>query len=149
MGSFIICLTDKLALLQVIAFGNRQVFCVGDRFKVDKHNSWNNNSVVSPKSVESMTTKRQMKPTFSVSKTASQARENSQSNVPEHTLVSSILNYSDLIFRRNCTEEQHFRPIIEPEKLPNLSNALPNSKSIQEHHKLQHKFLNFEFLLVG
>ena len=46
-----------------------------------------------------MTTKGQMKPTCRVSLTASQAGENSQSNVPEHTIVSSIL--TDLIFRRN------------------------------------------------
>ena len=29
-----------------------QVFCVGDRLKMDKHNAWNNNSVVAPKSIE-------------------------------------------------------------------------------------------------
>ena len=46
-----------------------------------------------------MTTKGQMKPTCRVSLSVSQAGENSQSNVPEHTIVSSIL--TDLIFRRN------------------------------------------------
>ena len=46
-----------------------------------------------------MNTKEQMKQIFSLILTASQARENSQSNVPEHTIVSSIL--IDLIFRRN------------------------------------------------
>ena len=46
-----------------------------------------------------MNTKEQMKQIFSLILTASQARENSQSTVPEHTIVSSIL--IDLIFRRN------------------------------------------------
>ena len=53
---------DKLAFL--FSSVNRQVFCVGDRFK---HEAWNNNSVVAHKSVGSMTTKGQMRPTFRVS----------------------------------------------------------------------------------
>ena len=40
---------------------------------MNKHEAWNNNSVVDPKSVGSMTTKGQMKPTFMVSLMASQA----------------------------------------------------------------------------
>ena len=38
------------------------------------------------------------------------------------------------------------QPIVEPAKLLKSSNAFVNSKSIQEHHKLQHKFLIFECL---
>ena len=49
-----------------------------------------------------------MKPTFRVSLSESQAGENSQSNVPEHTIVSTGSILTDLIFRRNLSEEQHF-----------------------------------------
>ena len=48
---------DKLALLPPV---KRQVFCVRDRLKMDKHKAWNNNYVVAPKLVGSMTTKGQM-----------------------------------------------------------------------------------------
>ena len=72
------------------------VFCVWDRLKMVKHQALANTFVV-PKSVGSKTTKGQMKASCRVSLTASQARENSQSNVPKHTFVSSIL--TDLIFR--------------------------------------------------
>ena len=67
---------------------------------MDKHMAWDS-FCVAPKSVGSMTTKGQMKPTFRVSSKASpgQSGENSQSNDPEHTIVSSIL--TGLIFRRN------------------------------------------------
>ena len=41
--------TDKLVLLSSVKM---QVFCVGDRLKMNKHKAWNNNSVDSPKSVE-------------------------------------------------------------------------------------------------
>ncbi len=56
-------------------------------------------TIVAPESVGSMTKKGQMNPTSRVSVTASQARENSQTNVSEHTIVSSIL--TDLIFKRS------------------------------------------------
>ena len=87
--------------MQVFCVGDRlaQVFGVGDRLKIDKDKAWNNNSLVAPKSAGSMTAKSQMKPSFRVRLTASQDGENSQSNFPEHTSVSSIL--TDLIFRRN------------------------------------------------
>ena len=39
--------TDKLPLLRWV---KRQIFCVGDRLKMNKHNAWNNNSVVAPNS---------------------------------------------------------------------------------------------------
>ena len=73
-----------------ITIGKRQVFCVGDRLKMDKHRAWATTIVV-PTWVGSSTTKGQMKPTFRGSLTASQAGENSQINAPEHTNVSSIL----------------------------------------------------------
>ena len=97
---------DKLALLPSV---KRQTFCVGDGFKMDKHKAWNNKSVVAHKSVGSMTTKGQMKPTLRVSLTASQAGENSQSNFPEHTIVSSILK--GLTFRRNHGRRAAYRDI--------------------------------------
>jgi hypothetical protein len=59
-----------------------------------------------------MTTKGHMNPTSRVSKTTSQAGENSQScqtNGPEHTIVSSIPR--DLIFTRN-----NGRRAVSPEK---------------------------------
>jgi hypothetical protein len=56
-------------------------------------------TVVAPSSVGSMTTKGQMNPTSRVSITASQAGENSQTNGPEHTIVSRIL--TDLNFKRS------------------------------------------------
>ena len=36
-------------------------------------------------------------------------------------------------------------PNIESAKQPNSSNAFPNSKSTQYHHKLQHKLLIWNF----
>ena len=51
--------TDTLALLPLV---KRQVFCVGDRLKMDKHKAWAT-TIVAPKSVGSLTTKGQMKPT--------------------------------------------------------------------------------------
>ena len=62
-----------------------------------KHKAWET-TIVAPKSEGSMTTIGQMKPTCRVILMASRAGENSQSNVPEHMIVSSIL--TDLIFRR-------------------------------------------------
>ena len=70
--------THTLALLPLV---KRQVFCVRDRLKMDKHKAWAT-TIAAPKSVGSMTTKGQMKPTCRVSLRASQAGENSQSNVP-------------------------------------------------------------------
>ena len=56
-----------------------------------KHKAWATTIVV-PKPVGPfMTMKEQMKPTCRVSFTAPQAGENSQSNVLEQTIVSSIL----------------------------------------------------------
>ena len=80
--------THTLALLPLV---KRQVFCVGDRLKMVKRKAWATTIVV-PKPVGPfMTMKEQMKPTCRVSLTAPQAGENSQSNVLEHTIVSSIL----------------------------------------------------------
>lgn len=87
--------THTLALLLLV---KRQVFCVVGMLKMVKHKAWAT-TIVAPKLVGSMTTKGQMKPTCRVSLTASQVGENSQSNVPKHTILSSIL--TDLIFRRN------------------------------------------------
>ena len=81
-----------------ITIGKRQVFCVGDRLKMDRHKALAS-TIVTPKLVGSSTTKGWMKPTFRVSLTASHAGENSQINAPERTNVSSILTY--LTFRRN------------------------------------------------
>ena len=53
-----------------------------------KHKAWATTIVV-PKSVGSLTTKGQMKPTFRVNLTVSQAGENSQINAPEHTNVDT------------------------------------------------------------
>ena len=75
-----------------------QVFCIGDRLKMVKHQAWAIRIVV-PKSVGPMTMKGQMKTSFRVSSTASLAGDYSQSNVPEHAMDSSIL--TNLIFRRN------------------------------------------------
>ena len=66
--------THTLALLPSV---KRQVFCVGNRLKMVKHKACAITIVV-PKSVGSMTTKGQMKPTCRVSFKASQAGENSQ-----------------------------------------------------------------------
>ena len=122
-------LPHTLALLPSV---KREVFCVGDRLKMLKHKAWAT-TIIAPKLVGSMTTKGQMKPTCRVSLLASQAGENSQSNVPEHTIVSSIL--TDLIFRRNLRRRTALSgPTIESAKQPNSSNAFPNSKSTQYHH---------------
>ena len=127
-------ITDTLALLPLV---KRQVFCVGDRLKMDKHKAWAT-TIVAPKSVGSSTTKGQMKPTFRVSLTASQAGENSQINAPEHTNVSSILAY--LTFRRNQGRRTApSGPTIESAKQQTSSNEFQNSNSTQYHHKLQHK----------
>ena len=55
--------TDKLALLTSV---KRQVHCVGNRLKMDKHKAPKNNSVVAPKSVGSLSTKGQKKSTFRI-----------------------------------------------------------------------------------
>ena len=52
-----------------------------DRLKMVKHKAWATTSVM-PKLERSMTTEGQMKATFRVSLTVSQAGENSQSNAP-------------------------------------------------------------------
>ena len=99
--------THTLALLPSV---KRQVFWVGDRLKMVKHKAWAT-TIVAPKSVGSMTTKGQMKPTCRVSLTASQAGEDSQSNVPEHTIVSikcmKITNFLDM--SRNMTMHLFFQ----------------------------------------
>ena len=53
-------LIDTLALLPSV---KRQVFCEGDRLKMDKHKAWAT-TIVAPKSVGSLTTKGQMKPIY-------------------------------------------------------------------------------------
>ena len=133
-------ITHTLALLPL---AKRQVFCNVERLKMVKHQSWVTTIVV-PKSVGSMTMKGQMKPTFRVSLTESQVGEKSQRNASEHIIVSSIL--TDLIFRRNLRRRTALSgPTIESAKQPNSSNAFPNSKSTQYHHKLQHKLLIWNF----
>ena len=92
----------------------RKVFCVGDRLKMVKHKAWAT-TIVTPKLVVSMTTKGQMKPTCRVSLTASQAGEKSKSNVPEHTIVSSII--MNLIFSRDLRRRTaQLGPTIESAK---------------------------------
>ena len=133
--------TDKLALLPLV---KRQVFCVGDRLKMDKHKAWAT-TIVAPKSVGSSTTKGQMKPTFRVSLTASQAGENSQISAPEHTNVSSILTY--LTFRRNQGRRTApSGPTIESAKQPTSNNEFQNSNSTQYHPKLPTQKFNLRFL---
>ena len=120
--------THTIALLPLVT---RQVFCVGDRLKMVKHQALAT-TIVAPNSVGSMDRCR-------VSSTASPAGENSQCNVLEHTIVSSIL--TDLIFRRNLSRRTKLSgPTIESAKQLNSSNAFQNSKSTQYHHKLQHIF---------
>ena len=129
---------NRYTRTKLITIGKKAGFLVGDRLKMVKHKAWATTNVV-PKSVGSMTMKGQMKPTYRVSLTASLAGENSQSNTPEHTIVSSIL--TDLIFRRNLRRRTALSgPIIESVKQQNSSNAFPNSISTQYNHKLQHKF---------
>ena len=107
--------TDTLALLPLV---KRQVFCVGDRLKMDKHKAWAT-TIVAPKSVGSSTTKGQMKPAFRVSLTASQAGENGQIHAPEHTNISSILTYPT--FRRNQGRRTApSGPTIESAKQPRI-----------------------------
>ena len=81
---------------------------------------------------------------FWVSIAALQAGENSQSNDPEHTIISSILtDLSHLILRKSRKQSSISELINKPAKRPKF----PNSKSIQEHHhSFQHKFLIFKAL---
>ena len=127
------CMNDKvnklmLKLGQQIYFSTtidrKAGFLRLDRLKMIKHKVWAT-TIVAPKLVGSMTTKGQMKPTCRVSLTASQAGENSQSNVPKHTVVSSIL--TDLIiFRRNLRRRTALSgPTIESAKQPNSYNTFP------------------------
>ena len=78
-----------------IASVTRQVCCVGDtardRLKMVEHRA-SATAIVPPKSVESMTMKGQIKPTF-VARTT-EGEEPKQR--PEHTIVSIII--TDLIF---------------------------------------------------
>ena len=104
---------------------------------MDKHKAWAT-TIVAPKSVGSSTTKGQMKPTFRVSLTASQAGENSQINAPKHTNESSILAY--LTFRRIKEEEQHR---LDP-PLNQLSSRLrATSFKIQIQHNVTTKEVSF------
>ena len=102
--------THTLALLPLV---KRQVFFVWDRLKMVKNHAWETTIIV-PKSqaVGSMTTKGRMKPIFRMSLMASQVRENSQRNVPVHTIVSSIL--TDLTFRRNLKTALSGAPLNQP-----------------------------------
>ena len=79
---------DTLALLPSV---KRPVFCVWDRLKMDKHKAWTT-TIVAPKLVESSTTKGQMKPTFRVSLTASQAG----------SILDDIANLNWLICMQDC-----------------------------------------------
>ena len=111
---------------------------------MDKHKAWAT-TIVAPKSVGSSTTKGQMKPTFRVSLTASQAGENSQINAPELTNVSSILSY--LTSRRNQGRRTApSGPTIESAKQQTSSNEFQNSNSTQYHHKLLKQNFNRRFL---
>ena len=132
-------------ITMIIPSVKRQVFCVGDRLKMDKHKAWAS-TIVAPKLVGSSTTKGQMKPTFWVSLTVSQAGENGQINTPKHTNVSRILTY--LTFRRNQGRRTALSgPTIESAKQPNSSNKFQNSNSTQYHHKLPTQNFNLRFLL--
>ena len=67
-------------------------------------------------------------------------------NVPEHTIIFSILTLADLIFRRNLRRRTTpSGPTTATAQQQNSSNAFQNSESTQYHHKLQHKFPNINF----
>ena len=84
-------------------------------------------TIVTPKLEGSMTTKGQMKPTCRMSLTESHARENSQSNVPKHTILSNVL--TDLIFRRILKRAALSGPTIESVKqLKFMDQTASNSK---------------------
>jgi hypothetical protein len=83
--------------------------------------------VIALESVGSMATKGQMNPMSMVSITVSQAGENSQTNGPEHTIISSIL--IDLIFK--TSNGRRAVSTIEPAKQPSSSNEFHNSKLTQ------------------
>ena len=104
--------------------------------------------ILEPKLIGSMTTRGQIRPTFRVSLTASQAGENSQSNhqpqqCREHTSYPVFQQTSTESTSEEITEEEQH---VWTHHCINLSNEFPNSKSIQKHHKLQDKFLIYEFL---
>ncbi len=69
-----------------------------------------------------MTTNGQMNQTSRVSIAASKTGENSQTNGPEHTIVSSILKKK---------QRKKSIPTIEPAKQPSSSNEFQNSKLTQ------------------
>ena len=77
--SWYVIMTDRQTdrhvsfITMIIPSVKRQVFCVGDRLKMDKHKAWAS-TIVAPKLVGSSTTKGQMKPTFWVSLTVSQRK---------------------------------------------------------------------------
>ena len=131
-----------LALLPSV---KRQVFCVGDRLKMVKHQAWAT-TIVTPKSVGSMTTKGQMEPTLRVSLTASQVGENSQRNVPQLTIVSSIL--TGLIFRRNLRRRSALSGPslnLQSSRTQAMHFKIQNLKSKQYHHNLN---INFQSWII-
>ena len=111
---------------------------------MDKHKTRNNNSVVPPKLIRSMTTKGQMKPTFTVSLNVSQACDNSQSNVPEHT----VRTLADLIFRRNHRRRAACLAHLSGCRceVAEFKQRVSKFKINTKNHELQHKFLIYEFL---
>ena len=73
-----------------------------------------------------MTTKGQMKPPFRVSLTMSQARVNSQNNVPEQTIVSSILTN---LLKMQRKKRSMSEPIVEPVTSSSAALKAPSSAS--------------------
>ena len=114
---------------------------------MDKHKPWDKNSVIAPKLVGSMTTKEQMKRTFRVTLMASQPPRQERK---EKTMCPNIRSCP--VFKQTWSskefaeEEQHIWTHHWTSEVAEIHNAYPNSNSIQDHGKLQHKFLIFEFL---
>ena len=84
---------------------------------MNKHKAWNNNSVVAPKSVGSMTTKGQMKPTFSVP-----GRREQPKQYPRTYHCIQYSNRPNLQKKSRKTSSMS-EPMVEPAKRPNASNA--------------------------
>ncbi len=95
-------------------------------------------TIFAPQSVGWMTTKGQMNPTSRLSVTASQAGKNSQTNGPEHTIVSSIL--TDLIFQRsNGRRVVLSEPPLNQRSSRVRATSFENLNWHKHHHSLQHK----------
>ena len=101
--------TDKLVL-------KRQVYCVGDKLKLDKYKAWNNNFIV-----------------------AGHRKHQKQCSWTYYS-IQYCFNLKPDPHKIYWNQRSMYELVIKPVKQPRLSTVFPISKSKDEYHKLQHNF---------